>query len=76
MSKLTAKQQAWIDYYKQGHSATESARLAGLNLSVEQISEAWENIKGPLVETIDRFKRALSAAAVAFIEAMNQEETP
>lgn len=27
--KLTAKQQAWIDYYKQGHTATESARLAG-----------------------------------------------
>lgn len=43
---------------------------------MEQISEAWENIKGPLVEIIDRFKRALIAAAVAFIEAMNQEETP
>ena len=27
--KLTAKQQAWIDYYKQGHTATEVARLAG-----------------------------------------------
>ena len=27
--KLTAKQQAWIDYYKQGHTATEAARLAG-----------------------------------------------
>ena len=26
---LTAKQQAWIDFYKQGHTATESARLAG-----------------------------------------------
>lgn len=50
--------------------------LAELNLSAEQILEAWENIKGPLVEIIDRFKRALSAAAVAFIEAMNQEETP
>ena len=22
--KLTAKQQAWIDYYKQGHTATEA----------------------------------------------------
>ena len=28
--KLTAKQQAWIDYYKQGHTATEAARLAGI----------------------------------------------
>ena len=27
--KLTAKQQAWVDYYKQGHTATEAARLAG-----------------------------------------------
>lgn len=27
--RLTAKQQAWIDYYKQGKTATEAARLAG-----------------------------------------------
>ena len=26
---LTAKQQAWVDYYKQGKTATEAARLAG-----------------------------------------------
>lgn len=26
---LSAKQKAWIDYYKQGHTATEAARLAG-----------------------------------------------
>lgn len=26
---LTAKQQAWIDYYKQGHTAADAARLAG-----------------------------------------------
>ena len=25
--KLTAKQQAWIDYYRQGHTVTEAARL-------------------------------------------------
>ena len=29
MSKLTAKQQAWVDYYKQGKTAAEAARLAG-----------------------------------------------
>ena len=28
MDKLTAKQRAWIDYYKQGKTATEAARLA------------------------------------------------
>lgn len=27
--KITAKQQAWIDYYKQGHGIGESAKLAG-----------------------------------------------
>lgn len=29
MNKLTAKQRAWIDYYKQGKTAAEAARLAG-----------------------------------------------
>lgn len=29
MDKLTVKQRAWIDYYKQGKTATEAARLAG-----------------------------------------------
>ena len=27
--KLTEKQKAWVDYYEQGHTATEAARLAG-----------------------------------------------
>lgn len=29
MDKLTAKQRAWIDYYKAGETATNAARLAG-----------------------------------------------
>lgn len=29
MDKLTEKQRAWIDYYKQGKTAAEAARLAG-----------------------------------------------
>ena len=29
MDKLTATQRAWIDYYKQGKTAAEAARLAG-----------------------------------------------
>lgn len=29
MDKLTAKQRAWIDYYKQGKTAAEAARLTG-----------------------------------------------
>lgn len=30
---MTAKQKAWVDYYKQGHAATEAARLAGYKAS-------------------------------------------
>lgn len=26
---MTEKQKAWVDYFKQGHTATEAARLAG-----------------------------------------------
>ncbi len=29
MKRLSVKQQAWIDYYKQGKTAAEAARLAG-----------------------------------------------
>ena len=39
--KLTAKQQAWIDYYKQGHTATEAARLAGYKAKSDK---AFQNI--------------------------------
>ena len=35
MAKLTAKQQAWIDYYKQGKSAAEAARLAGYRANTD-----------------------------------------
>lgn len=38
---LTAKQQAWIDYYKQGHTATEAARLAGYKAKSDK---AYQNI--------------------------------
>lgn len=30
---MTGKQKAWVDYYKQGHTATEAARLAGYKAS-------------------------------------------
>lgn len=41
MAKLTAKQQAWIDYYKQGKTATEAARLAGYKA---QSDDAFQSI--------------------------------
>jgi len=30
---MTEKQKAWVDYYKQGHTATEAARMAGYRAS-------------------------------------------
>ena len=41
MSKLTAKQQAWVDYYKQGKTAAEAARLAGYKAKSDK---AFQNI--------------------------------
>ena len=38
---LTAKQQAWVDYYKQGKTATEAARLAGYKATSDK---AFQNI--------------------------------
>lgn len=38
---LTAKQQAWIDFYKQGKTAAEAARLAGYKASSDK---AYRNI--------------------------------
>lgn len=39
--KLTEKQQAWIDFYKQGHTAAEAARLAGYRAKSDK---AFQNI--------------------------------
>ncbi len=41
MKKLSAKQQAWIDYYKQGKTAAEAARLAGYRAKSDK---AFRNI--------------------------------
>lgn len=38
---LTAKQQAWVDYFKQGKTAAEAARLAGYKASSDK---AFQNI--------------------------------
>lgn len=38
---LTAKQQAWVDFYKQGKTAAEAARLAGYRASSDK---AYRNI--------------------------------
>ena len=53
MPNLTAKQKAWIDYYKQGKTAAEAARLAGYkaksdkafqNIGSENVWKLWDYI--------------------------------
>lgn len=54
--KLTAKQQAWIDYYKQGHTAAEAARLAGYQAKSDHSfgNIGYENLKKLRDFVIDR----------------------
>ena len=70
--KLTAKQQAWIDYYKQGHTATEAARLAGYKARSDK---AYQNIGsenlGKLGEYIKGREDVLEAPRIADMQEIN-----
>lgn len=70
--KLTAKQQAWIDYYKQGHTATEAARLAGYKAKSDK---AFQNIGsenlGKLGGYIKDRDAVLEASRIADMEEIN-----
>ena len=70
--KLTAKQQAWIDYYKQGHTATEAARLAGYKAKSDK---AYQNIGsenlGKLGDYIADRDAALEAPRIADMAEIN-----
>lgn len=73
MSKLTAKQQAWIDYYKQGHSATESARLAGYKANSESAfgTIGFENLQKLAKYIADR-EEILASPRIATMEEINE----
>ena len=73
MSKLTAKQQAWIDYYKQGHSATESARLAGYKANSESAfgTIGFENLQKLARYIADR-EEILASPRIATMEEINE----
>lgn len=68
--KLTAKQQAWIDYYKQGKTATEAARLAGYRgdnhavIGAQNLSKLKDYIK-------DR-EKVLETPRIADMEEINE----
>ena len=72
MSKLTAKQQAWVDYYKQGKTAAEAARLAGYKARDDNgfQSIGSENLRKLAVFIADRDK-LLETPRIADMEEIN-----
>ena len=73
MGKLTAKQQAWIDYYKAGNTAAEAARLAGYKAKSDK---AFQNIGsenlGKLGEYVKDRERVLEAPRIADMQEINE----
>ena len=70
--KLTAKQQAWIDYYKQGHTAAEAARLAGYEAKSRH---AFESIGHENLRKLDTYiaerEAVLESSRIADMEEIN-----
>lgn len=71
--KLTAKQQAWIDYYKQGYTATDAARLAGYKAKDDNSysSIGSENLR-KLADYIRDREAALEQPRIADMEEINR----
>ena len=69
MSKLTAKQQAWVDYYKQGETAAEAARLAGYKGSNSDVIGAQNLVK--LSKYIADRDKLLETPRIADMEEIN-----
>ena len=72
VSKLTAKQQAWVDYYKQGKTAAEAARLAGYKARDDNgfQSIGSENLRKLAVYIAERDK-ILETPRIADMEEIN-----
>lgn len=70
---LSAKQQAWIDYYKQGRTATEAARLAGYKAKSDK---AFQNIGsenlGKLGQHIADRDAILESTRIADMQEINE----
>lgn len=70
---LSAKQKAWIDYYKQGHSATEAARLAGYKAKNDNSFQSIgsENLRKLAFFVTDR-EEVLESPRIAAMEEVNE----
>jgi phage terminase small subunit len=80
MEKLTAKQRAWIDYYKQGKTAAEAARLAGYRGNNSDVIGSQNLVKlGKYVadrdELLDRARVADMAEINAFWSDIMRDDT-
>lgn len=69
---MTEKQKAWVDYYKQGHTATEAARLAGYKANSGHSFESigHENLR-KLEEFIRDREAVLESPRIADMEEIN-----
>lgn len=70
MAKLTEKQRAWIDYYKQGKTATEAARLAGYSGKNHDVIGAQNLVK--LSNFIKDRDKILEAPRIADMQEINE----
>ena len=70
---LTAKQQAWVDYYKQGHTAADAARLAGYKAKTDETFWAIgsENLR-KLKDYIKDRDELLASPRIATMEQVNE----
>lgn len=71
-ARMTAKQQAWVDYYKAGHTATQAARLAGYKAKDDNSFQSIgsENLRKLADYIKDRDKR-LESPRIATMEEVN-----
>lgn len=73
MERLTDKQKAWIDYYKQGKTPAEAAKLAGYectnNHSYDIIGS--ENLKKLERHIVDR-DAVIASSRIATMEEINE----
>lgn len=70
MAKLTEKQKAWIDYYKQGKTAAEAARLAGYSGKNHDVIGAQNLVK--LSNYIKDRDKVLEAPRIADMQEINE----
>lgn len=72
-ARLTTKQQAWVDHYKAGHTATDAARLAGYRARDDNSYQSIgsENLR-KLAEYVRDREDELASPRIADMEEVNE----